>query len=89
MGCILPYTRVQHAAVSACVAAHTHWQHGINAQQTSAACLMSWAHVCLQVKSLVNQRLDPNWSFSSLYLVKDSLALMLEVREAWRHAPPL
>jgi thiaminase len=26
----------------------------------------------------MNDRLDPNWSFTTLYLVKDSFALMLE-----------
>ena len=32
----------------------------------------------LQVKRLANERLEPGWSFASLYLVKDSLALMME-----------
>ncbi|KXZ42764.1 hypothetical protein GPECTOR_119g395 [Gonium pectorale] len=31
-----------------------------------------------EVQRLVNERRDPNWSFASLYLVKDSLALLLE-----------
>ncbi|GLC41256.1 hypothetical protein PLESTM_001176800, partial [Pleodorina starrii] len=31
-----------------------------------------------EVQRLANERRDPNWSFASLYLVKDSLALLLE-----------
>ncbi len=31
-----------------------------------------------EARSLLNQRLDPGWSFASFYLVKDSLALLLE-----------
>ncbi|GFR46524.1 hypothetical protein Agub_g8110, partial [Astrephomene gubernaculifera] len=31
-----------------------------------------------EVQRLANERRDPGWSFSSLYLVKDSLALLLE-----------
>ncbi len=31
-----------------------------------------------QVQRLANERRDPAWSFASLYLVKDSLALLLE-----------
>lgn len=31
-----------------------------------------------QVKRLLNDRLQPSWSFATFYLVKDSLALMLE-----------
>ncbi len=31
-----------------------------------------------QVKKLLNDRLEPSWNFTTLYLVKDSFALMLE-----------
>ncbi|KAG1661690.1 hypothetical protein FOA52_001967 [Chlamydomonas sp. UWO 241] len=31
-----------------------------------------------EVRRLLNQRLDPDWSFPTFYLVKDSLALLLE-----------
>lgn len=32
----------------------------------------------MQARTLLNQRLDPAWSFASFYLVKDSFALLLE-----------
>ena len=31
-----------------------------------------------QARALLNQRLDPGWSFASFYIIKDSLALLLE-----------
>ena len=35
-------------------------------------------YVPTQARALLNQRLEPGWSFASFYLVKDSLALLLE-----------
>lgn len=32
----------------------------------------------VQVRKLMARRLDPGWNFSTLYLIKDSLAIMLE-----------
>jgi hypothetical protein len=37
----------------------------------------------LQVRRLLNERRDPKWSFTTLYLVKDSFALMLEGAGLW------
>ena len=31
-----------------------------------------------QVRKLMASRLEPGWNFSTLYLIKDSLAIMLE-----------
>jgi hypothetical protein len=36
-----------------------------------------------QVRRLLNERRDPKWSFTTLYLVKDSFALMLEGAGLW------
>ena len=47
-------------------------------------CLISLSNVInvinrpAQARALLNQRLEPGWSFASFYLVKDSLALLLE-----------
>lgn len=40
-------------------------------------------HVWVQVRRLLNERRDPKWSFTTLYLVKDSFALMLEGAGLW------
>ena len=32
----------------------------------------------MQVRKLMARRLEPGWNFSTLYLIKDSLAIMLE-----------
>lgn len=32
----------------------------------------------VQVRKLMARRLEPGWNFSTLYLIKDSLAIMLE-----------
>jgi hypothetical protein len=37
----------------------------------------------VQVRKLHNDRRDPGWSFTMLYLVKDSFALMLEGAGLW------
>lgn len=37
----------------------------------------------LQVRKLHNDRREPGWSFTMLYLVKDSAALMLEGAGLW------
>jgi hypothetical protein len=37
----------------------------------------------VQVRRLLNERRDPKWSFTTLYLVKDSFALMLEGAGLW------
>lgn len=39
--------------------------------------MKAW-HVCQQVRKLTAGRQLPNWDFSTLFLVKDSLAVMLE-----------
>eukprot|EP00879_Flechtneria_rotunda_P030265 GHRR01032877.1.p1 GENE.GHRR01032877.1~~GHRR01032877.1.p1 ORF type:complete len:274 (+),score=89.72 GHRR01032877.1:558-1379(+) len=36
-----------------------------------------------EVRRLLNERRDPKWSFTTLYLVKDSFALMLEGAGLW------
>ena len=36
------------------------------------------AGLTVQVRKLMARRLDPGWNFSTLYLIKDSLAIMLE-----------
>ncbi len=40
--------------------------------------LMRQCFVPPQVRKLLNERREPHWSFTTLYLVKDSFALMLE-----------
>jgi hypothetical protein len=39
-----------------------------------------------QVRKLLNERREPSWSFTTLYLVKDSFALMLEGAGLWEDA---
>eukprot|EP00879_Flechtneria_rotunda_P024943 GHRR01026470.1.p1 GENE.GHRR01026470.1~~GHRR01026470.1.p1 ORF type:complete len:429 (+),score=155.71 GHRR01026470.1:52-1338(+) len=39
-----------------------------------------------EVRRLLNERRDPKWSFTTLYLVKDSFALMLEGAGLWEDA---
>ncbi|WIA35160.1 hypothetical protein OEZ86_003632 [Tetradesmus obliquus] len=39
-----------------------------------------------EVRRLLNERRDPGWSFLTLYLVKDSFALMLEGAGLWEDA---
>jgi hypothetical protein len=37
----------------------------------------------MQVRRLLNERRDPKWQFMTLWLVKDSFALMLEGGGLW------
>jgi hypothetical protein len=41
------------------------------------------SHPFVQVRKLHNDRRDAGWSFTMLYLVKDSFALMLEGAGLW------
>ena len=44
-------------------------------------CIVETHHTKLkftQVRKLMARRLEPGWNFSTLYLIKDSLAIMLE-----------
>ena len=38
------------------------------------------------MRNLHNERREPSWSFTTLYLVKDSFALMLEGAGLWEDA---
>lgn len=40
--------------------------------------------IAVKVRRLLNLRLEPDWSFPSFYIVKDSLALLLEVGAAYQ-----
>jgi uncharacterized membrane protein YhaH (DUF805 family) len=42
-----------------------------------------WVCAAVQVRKLHNDRREPGWSFTMLYLVKDSAALMLEGAGLW------
>lgn len=46
-------------------------------------CCAAAAAASAQVRKLHNDRRDPGWSFTMLYLVKDSFALMLEGAGLW------
>ena len=48
---------------------------------TSFSCSLSF-----QVRKQLNERRDPSWTFTSLYLIKDSGACMLEGAGLWEDA---
>ena len=72
------------------------WQRSRRARAANAARLSTPDTRCretcppslppLQVRKLLNERRDPSWSFTTLYLVKDSFALMLEGAGLWEDA---
>lgn len=54
-------------------------------QHTDPSCNALHAVLCcaMQVRRMLNERRDAKWSFNTLYLYKDSFAIMLEGACMW------